>query len=1283
MVALDMKTIIYFMILIDAISLIIMLLLWYQNRKTYPGLSLWIVDYFLQMIALSLIFVRGNIPDFASIVVSNTMIVGGTIFLLIGLQLFLNKKGTQIHNYVLMAVLVSILTYYTFVQNDLVVRSIATNAGLGVVSFECAWVVMHKIDRNLFRISHWVGVSFVGIGLTSLARIIGMAISPVNVNDFFKTGLFDSSMLIIQQLFFILLTFSLLLMVNRRLVFQTRAYAEETALKALLLDNAHDSILLHEPQGRIIFANEAAYLPRGYSREELLNMKMQELLAPQSVGLMDQHFQVLEEQGEALFESAVKCKDGSILPIEVHARLLNKDGQQLVLSAARDITERKKAEKELSESEFRFRELFDNIGTCVAVYTAVHEGRDFTIRDFNKAAERIEKLARDEVIGKTVTEVFPGIHEFGLLDVLRSVWKTGQPEHFPVSLYRDQRIAGWKENYVYKLPNGEIVVSYEDVTERKQAEERIEHLLLTLRAVRNVNQLITREKDPHTLIKEVCNILVETRGYSGAWLALIENPNRVIDHASSGWEISRMRLDEHLEQGNLTSCGKKALPNKDILLINHPQPECTNCPLSGEFTGKVVMCQRIEYSGKIWGILSVVLPSEMVNEDETSLFRELTQDIAFALSSIEMEGKHNQAQEALRESEERYRNLVELADDVILLTDLNGKHLYRNNAFYTSMGFNPGEEVELDGYARVHPDDLPLLKNFMQDLLTTGQLTSEYRVMHKDGHWVNRGARSKVIYNQAHQPQAILAIIRDISELKQAEEKLKQREEFLDTIIEQTPNPLWISDENGTVIRMNQALRVLLKVTNEEIVGKYNVLNDTQVREQGYMDLVKSVFEEGKTVNFQLYYYTGREKQVELAQKTFLVLDLVISALKNEEGKVINAICQHKDITEQEKARQALKKSEENFRYSLDNSPLGIRVVSKEGELLYANQAILEIYGYSRIEELKNTPAKTRYTPDSYAAHQVRKLKRKKGEFVPEQYEISIIRPDGQKRDLLVTRKEVIWNGERNFQSVYQDVTEREQAAARAVEIEALQRINQAKSELLANVSHELRTPLASIKGFIETLIETDVKWSKEEQVDFLKSADSETDRLTFLIRDLLDMSRIDSGKMNLDKRTCQVSEILDSAGSVLSVIASRHKLEKMKLPDLPPLHVDKVRIAQVITNLVENATKFSAEGSPIIIEVKDDKDGVIFSIEDKGEGMSQETLNNLFNRFYQAQRVVSGKTRGTGLGLAICKGIVEAHGGKIWVESQLGKGSKFSFSIPSGEKEKTLTQKVTGDGKN
>lgn len=141
-----------------------------------------------------------------------------------------------------------------------------------------------------------------------------------------------------------------------------------------------------------------------------------------------------------------------------------------------DITQRKQVEVALRESEERYSAVFAGMSDGVVVYRAVNDGTDFIILDFNPAAERIEKINRDAVIGRLVTQVFPGVTEFGLLDVLKRIWSTGQAEHFPAGLYHDNRVVGWRENFVYKLPSGEVVAIYSDVTEQKQAEEKIRTL---------------------------------------------------------------------------------------------------------------------------------------------------------------------------------------------------------------------------------------------------------------------------------------------------------------------------------------------------------------------------------------------------------------------------------------------------------------------------------------------------------------------------------------------------------------------------------------------------------------------------------------------------------------------------------------------------------------------------------------------------------------------------------------------------------------------------------------
>jgi PAS domain S-box-containing protein len=187
--------------------------------------------------------------------------------------------------------------------------------------------------------------------------------------------------------------------------------------------------------------------------------------------------QAVIESGKSktLFEEPQTTPSGEIIYLLTSkVPLRDKKGEIIgVLGTYLDITARRRAEEALKESEYRFRELFNSMSSGVAVYRAVDDGADFVFVDFNHGAENIDNISRQEVIGKRLGEVFPGVQEFGLLEVFQRVWRTGKPEHFPVSRYRDERIAGWRENFVYRLPSGEIVTIYDDITERKRAEEAL------------------------------------------------------------------------------------------------------------------------------------------------------------------------------------------------------------------------------------------------------------------------------------------------------------------------------------------------------------------------------------------------------------------------------------------------------------------------------------------------------------------------------------------------------------------------------------------------------------------------------------------------------------------------------------------------------------------------------------------------------------------------------------------------------------------------------------------
>lgn len=251
---------------------------------------------------------------------------------------------------------------------------------------------------------------------------------------------------------------------------------DELKLSAQILSNVSDTVFLLDLDGHFIYLNEAAWKSRGYTQDEMMAMNLHELNTPEQNTQYAQRMKALTEIGQGFFESAHRCKNGTTMPVEVSARVIESGGRKVLLSVIRDITERKRTQELLSENESRLKDLFENLSSGVAVYHVSPDGQDFFISDFNRAAEHIDQVQREDLIGKNVVTVFPGITTIGLLDVFRRVWTSGVAEHFPVSFYQDDRITGWRENYVYKLPNGEIAAIYNDLTKEKQAEEQLQHL---------------------------------------------------------------------------------------------------------------------------------------------------------------------------------------------------------------------------------------------------------------------------------------------------------------------------------------------------------------------------------------------------------------------------------------------------------------------------------------------------------------------------------------------------------------------------------------------------------------------------------------------------------------------------------------------------------------------------------------------------------------------------------------------------------------------------------------
>lgn len=235
--------------------------------------------------------------------------------------------------------------------------------------------------------------------------------------------------------------------------------------------------------------------------------------------------------------------------------------------------------------------------------------------------------------------------------------------------------------------------------------------------------------------------------------------------------------------------------------------------------------------------------------------------------------------------------------------------------------------------------------------------------------------------------------------------------------------------------------------------------------------------------------------------------------------------------------------------------------------------------------------------------------------------------------------------------------------AARAI---VLAQSDELKSALLAAVSHDLRTPLAAIKASVTSLLDRSVDWDEAARREFLEAIDEETDRLTMMVGNLLDLSRIEGGALRPDREWYDVAELVSDVARRLRTRSAGHPVTTDVSPELPLLWFDYVEIAQVLMNLGENAIKYTPAGTPIRISAHATHDAIEFAVSDRGAGIPADQAARLFEKFYRGE--AAGRVPGTGIGLTICRGLVEAHGGRIWVESRLGEGTTVRFTIPLTE---------------
>jgi len=419
------------------------------------------------------------------------------------------------------------------------------------------------------------------------------------------------------------------------------------------------------------------------------------------------------------------------------------------------------------------------------------------------------------------------------------------------------------------------------------------------------------------------------------------------------------------------------------------------------------------------------------------------------------------------------------------------------------------------------------------------------------------------------------------------------------------------------------------------------------------------------------------------------VLILIVAITTQTQRKYMEQLEQvnirlQEEVTERKQAEEALRESEGRYRTLFENAGEGI-YVAQDGMIKFPNPTTLGLYGYSE-KELNSKPFTYFIHEKDKKMVENRHKRRLKGEELPSTYPFRIVNKDGDTKWVELNVVPFSW-GDRpatlcfmtdiGVRKLTEEALEQKMEELQAAH-EELKELDQMNDSFLSTVSHELRTPLTSIKSFAEILLSYEDE-DKETQREFLTIINDESDRLTRLINDFLDLSRIEAGRMQWETVKLAIPEVIEiSINATHALFAQKDLRVDVDLePDLPPISADKDRLVQVVTNLLSNAIKFTPEGGEIRVRAQIFKDGeaegvsdmIRVGVSDTGIGIAREDLEKVFEKFKQVGDTLTDRPKGTGLGLPICKELVEYHGGRIWAESEPGKGSTFYFTLPVMEK--------------
>jgi len=665
-------------------------------------------------------------------------------------------------------------------------------------------------------------------------------------------------------------------------------------------------------------------------------------------------------------------------------------------------------------------------------------------------------------------------------------------------------------------------------------------------------------------------------------------------------------------------------------------------------------------------IIAVLLPTAVLIWrffSKRNLNRQLEKEIS----------EHEQAVKLLKKNEQFQRILIETLPDLVWLKDPVGIYLVCNPRFEDLYGAKESDIIGKTDYDFVDRELADFFRANDRKAAEAGKPTvnEEWLTFAANGYHGRFETIKTPMFDSKGTLIGVLGVARDISERTRAYELLRLSEEKFSIAFKSSPDAFSLTRfRDGVFLDINESFTEQLGYRPEDVIGTSSLDLNIWVNPADRDLMVQQIRDKGSVRNMEAQFRRkGGQIQTGLMSTSLIVI--------NGEECLLNFV---RDITERKRAEEQLRLSEEKFASAFKASPDSVNLNRlTDGTYLEINEGFCTITGYREDEVLGKSSLDLNIWV--FPEDRQRLVQELKQHGVVKNLETQFRCKDGSIITGQMSACIIMVNGEQCLLNITRDVTERKlyveelKQARRAADT-----ANRAKSEFLANMSHEIRTPMNGIIGMAQLLQFTDLN---PEQQEYLQCLESSTKNLLSLLNDILDLSKIESGKIELENTSFSLRQSIQDV--ITTQISLIHQKQLRLITDLPAeipelLLGDPLRIKQILLNLLGNAIKFTETGSITlavrVIEYQGSSLKLQLSLRDTGIGMTPEALERIFAPFEQADNSTTRKYGGTGLGLTICRRLAELMGGRIWAESVAGQGSCFFVEMPFERPDYQQTQR-------